>query len=456
MESRIDRSVLLFTLALAFLTPLVFGLLPSLQASRPDLRDALAEAGRGTAAPTRASVRGLLVAVEVAVALLLLVGAGLLIRSFANVLSVDPGFEPRGAVTASMAVPGTKYETAERAAQFYATLLERLRVLPGVSAAGAVNQLPLAGTDRTSGAFAFVGNVGSRCGRRYLVPRLCRTPRTIASPRRDIWKPSARGSCRDACWTSTTGPGQPEVAVVNQAFVRRYLPGTNPIGVRFKYAGMDPVNPVFTIVGVTADVRQASLVRASVPEVYVCAYQAPTRAKYTMTTVVRAASPTQAATLPNAVRDAIRRTEPDVAVEMSTLDQVTLEVRRRPALHADPARDLRRDGPAARGNGRLQRAVADGGETDAGNRYPDGARRRASTRRASDARLSPHASCRRHRRRRGRRDLRRAIPCRRCSSASAPSTRSPLPRPRSSSLPSRCLLATFPRDGRRASIRCWR
>ena len=85
---------------------------------------------------------------------------------------------------------------------------------------------------------------------------------------------------------------------------------------------MDPVNPVFTIVGVVADVRQISLVRAGMPEVYVCAYQAPARAKYTMTTVVRAASAAQAATLPLAVRETIRRTEPDVAVEMSTLDQV--------------------------------------------------------------------------------------------------------------------------------------
>jgi putative ABC transport system permease protein len=317
----IDRSVLLFTLALAFLTPLVFGLLPSLQASRPDLRDALAEAGRGSAAPTRASVRGLLVAVEVAVALLLLVGAGLLIRSFANLLSVDPGFEPRGAVTASMAVPGTKYETAERAAQFYATLLERLRVLPGVSAAGAVNQLPLAGTDRTSGAFAFVGTSDpgavvdtSYHDAPYAADYRVATPGYLEA----IGTRLVQGRLLD----EHDRPGQPEAAVVNQAFVRRYLPGTNPIGVRFKYAGMDPVNPVFTIVGVTADVRQASLVRSSVPEVYVCAYQAPTRAKYTMTMVVRAASATHVASLPNAVRDTIRRTEPDVAVEMSTLDQV--------------------------------------------------------------------------------------------------------------------------------------
>ena len=316
----IDRSVLLFTLALAFVTPLVFGLLPSMQASRPDLRHALAEAGRGSAAPTRASVRGVLVAAEVAVALLLLVGAGLLIRSFAKVLSVDPGFEPHGAVTATMAVPGTKYEAADRAAQFYATLLDRLRALPSVSAAGAVNQLPLAGADY-NGAFAFQGasDPGAIVDTSYRDFPYSASYR-VATP--GYLEAIGARLVQGRLLNDHDRPGQPESAVVNQAFVRRYLPGTNPIGVRFKYAGMDPVNPVFTIVGVVADVRQISLVRAGMPEVYVCAYQAPTRAKYTMTTVVRAARAAQAATLPLAVRETIRRTDPDVAVEMSTLDQV--------------------------------------------------------------------------------------------------------------------------------------
>ena len=116
--------------------------------------------------------------------------------------------------------------------------------------------------------------------------------------------------------------GQPPAAVVNQAFVRRYLPKTNPIGVRFRYSGMDPVNPTFTIVGVVADVHHASLVRASSPEVFVCAYQAPTRTKYTMTVVTRAVADAQQPSVATGVRDAVRQFEPDVAVEMSTLDRV--------------------------------------------------------------------------------------------------------------------------------------
>jgi len=316
----IDRVVLLFTLGLAFVTPLVFGLLPSLQASRPDLRDALAEAGRGSAAPTRASVRGLLVASEVAIALLLLVGAGLLIRSFAKVLSVDPGFEPRGAVTATMSVPATKYPTGDRAAQFYSNLLERMRALPGVKAAGAVNELPLAGASHISGAFAFLGTADPRAIVDTTYPDYPHAASyRVATPGylEAIGARLVQGRLLD----NHDRPGQPDAAVVNQAFVRRYLPATQPLGVRFKYGGMDQVNPVFTIVGVVGDVRQISLVRAPTPEVYVSAYQASMRAKFTMTTVVRSENAAQMASLPNAVRDAIRRTEPDVAVEMSTLDQ---------------------------------------------------------------------------------------------------------------------------------------
>ena len=102
-----DWRVLAFTLALGILTPLLFGLVPAVQASRPHLRGTLAEGGRSGAAPARAGVRSVLVGLEVAVALMLLVGAALLIRSFVNVMSVDPGFDPRGVVTAHVAVPAT-------------------------------------------------------------------------------------------------------------------------------------------------------------------------------------------------------------------------------------------------------------------------------------------------------------------------------------------------------------
>ena len=319
----IDGNVLLFTLGLALLTPVVFGLIPSLQASRPELRDALAEGGRSAAAPTRARVRMLLVTGEVAVALLLLVGAGLLIRSFANVMSVDPGFDPRGAVTASMAVPGNKYQTPNRAAQFYAGLLDRVRALPGVKSAGAVNQLPLSGLD-FGGAFAFQGTSdpeavsdGAFEGFRYSAGYRVATPGYLEA----LGVRLTRGRTLN----DTDRAGQPAAAVVNESFVRQYLPRTNPIGVRFKYAGMDPVNPVFTIVGVVADVHHDSLVLATAPEAFVSVYQVPFRARFTMTVVARAASANQQAVVTAAIREAVRQYDPDVPVELSTLDRMLMD-----------------------------------------------------------------------------------------------------------------------------------
>ena len=106
----------------AALTPLLFGLVPSLQVSRTELRDTLTEGGRTGIAPLRRKVRNVLVAVEVAFALLLLVGAMLLIRSFWNVMSVDPGFDARGVITAEMSLPGSRYPDASRSAVFYSEL----------------------------------------------------------------------------------------------------------------------------------------------------------------------------------------------------------------------------------------------------------------------------------------------------------------------------------------------
>ena len=152
----IDGRVMAFTLALALLTPLLFGLIPSLRASRANLRDALAEGGRGTA-PARASVRTLLVIGEVAIALVLLVGSALLVRSFARIMAVDPGFDASGVVTATMAIPGTKYPDPASAAQFYAAVLTRVRAIPGVQSAGAANELPLGRFD-ADGALTFEGH----------------------------------------------------------------------------------------------------------------------------------------------------------------------------------------------------------------------------------------------------------------------------------------------------------
>lgn len=315
----LDGPMLIVALGLALLTPLFFGLLPALQASKGDLRDALTDAGRSAVAPARARVRAVLVTAEVTVALLLLVGALLLIRSFANVMSVDPGFNPRGAITARTAVPAGKYDSPERAVQFYDDLLTRLRALPGVVQAGATNQLPLSGDD-FGGAFTFEGHPdegaipdGEYDGYKYSASYRCVTPGYLEA----LGVHLRRGRLL----ADSDRPGRAPVAVVNESFVRQFLPRADPIGVRFHYAGMDPVNPVFTIVGVIGDIHHRSLVRGSTPAVYVSLNQAPFRAQFPLTTVVRASE----ANLPAvgaAVREAVRQFDNDVPVRVSTLDTV--------------------------------------------------------------------------------------------------------------------------------------
>ena len=315
----VDGRVMAFTLLLALLTPLVFGLAPSLEASRANLRDALAEGGRAVA-PARAKVRTLLVIGEVAIALVLLVGSTLLVRGFARIMAVDPGFDSTGVVTATMAVPGTKYPDPARAAQFYAALLARIRAIPGVKGAGAANELPMGRFD-ADGALTFEGH-----------PDVGATPDGIY----DGFKYSAGYKVVTPGYLEALGmrllegrflaesdtAGQPPAALVSETFVKRFLPRVDPIGVRFRYAGMDRMNPVFTIVGVIGDVHQQSLLRAPVPQVFVSLYQQPWQAQSTIGVVARAAGAHQERQVASAIRAALRQSDPDVPVELSSLDRM--------------------------------------------------------------------------------------------------------------------------------------
>jgi predicted permease len=312
----IDAPVLAFTLILAVATPLVFGLLPSLQASRADLRDALAEGGRSTA-PARARVRALLVAGEMAIALVLLVGSALLIRSFAKVVSVDPGFDPAGVVTAELAVPLDRYKEPAQAARFYAGLLERVRALPGVTSAAAACQLPLSDFD-PDGAFQFEGHpdaggtgTGSYDGFKYSAGY------KVVSP--GYFEALGMRVLKGRVLHESDAAGAAPAAVVSESFVKRFLPRVDPIGVRFKYAGMEPVNPVYTIVGVVGDIQYQALTRPAEPQVFVPLAQAPFRARYTTWIVTRAAA-RQQAQVAAALGDAVRRYDPDVPITVSSLD----------------------------------------------------------------------------------------------------------------------------------------
>ena len=156
-EIAIDRSVLAFTFGIAVITGLAFGLAPALLSSRTNFNSALKEGGRDTSATSRgARLRGALVVSEVALALMLLVGAGLLIKSFVNLQRVDPGFNPKSALRVDVTLPRTRYPERNQSATFYKQLLERVAGLPGVQSAGAVSSLPLSGGG-TDSDFAIEG-----------------------------------------------------------------------------------------------------------------------------------------------------------------------------------------------------------------------------------------------------------------------------------------------------------
>lgn len=309
----IDRTILLFTVLLAVVTPLLIGILPALQMSRANLRDMLAQGGRGAASAARARVRSVLIAGEVAVALLLLVGSALLIRSFQNVMAVDAGFDPRGVLAAEMSVPAAKYDDPLRAAAFYEELLAQLRALPGVSAAGVVNQLPLGGID-FGGGFRFEGDSGvQNAGYR------------LASE--GYFESLGIGLRRGRLFDGRDSAGRPPVALVNEAFVRQYLSGQDPLGKRFAFLGMDRVNPMLTIVGVVADVRHRGLVTQAAPEVFLSYRQQPSRTRWTMNVVVKAERPDLAESLASAVRERVRAVDADVPVRFRTLnDMVAMSV----------------------------------------------------------------------------------------------------------------------------------
>jgi predicted permease len=313
----IDDQVLAFTLLLALLTPLIFGLMPSLRTSRTDLRDALAEGGR-SAAPARGNVRTALVIGEVAIALMLLVGSALLIRSFTNVMSVDYGFDPTGVVTADMAVPQTKYREPAQAAQFYTTLVDRVRALPGVTAAGATSQLPLGKYD-PDGAIAFEGHpdAGGIADGNYDGYRYSAGYKVVTA---GYFQAIGMRLLQGRFIEDTDAAGRPPVAVVSRSFVTHFIPRVNPIGVRFHYAGMDQVNPIFTIVGVVDDVHFQSLTSVPVPQVFVAFPQAPFRALYTVSIAVRAADPGHQSEIAGGLRDVLRQADPEVPIDISTME----------------------------------------------------------------------------------------------------------------------------------------
>jgi predicted permease len=257
-ETSMDLRVLGFTLGATVLTGLLFGIAPALQSSRFDLNEALKEGGRaGSDGRGRSRVRSLLIVSEVALSLVLLVGAGLLIKSFVKLRNTDPGFDPSNTLTASVSLSPVRYDTDEEISDFYRRLIERVRTLPGVEVVGAVNPLPLGENDYAFG-FTVLGQPPLPPGQRQSASTRFVSPDYFRAQR----VPMRAGRA----FTEADKAGAPGVIIVNEAFARRHLPGVEPLGQRLRL-GINSMEG--EIVGVVGDMRGTNLATPADPEYYV-------------------------------------------------------------------------------------------------------------------------------------------------------------------------------------------
>ena len=253
----IDSSVLLFTLLVSLSTGVVFGFYPALQASRPDLNASLKEAGRGVGFQRGRARQSLMIA-EVAMTITLLVGAGLLVRSFVNLLRVNPGFRAENVLTARLSLPYPRYEKGEDRLRFMRELLPRLAALPGVESVGAINHPPLT-------EFNFFG--WPRVEGRPEAPNNREPATAIGQVTPDYFRAMGIPLRAGRYFTEGDNADAPRVLLLNEALARRLFPGEDAVGKRVNPFGAD--RDYATVVGVIGDVRHSGLDQAAAPEVYI-------------------------------------------------------------------------------------------------------------------------------------------------------------------------------------------
>jgi putative ABC transport system permease protein len=306
-EIQPDLTVVLFTAVVSLLSGLLVGLVPALAAGRGDVQGALKDTSRGVAGGVlRQRMRAALVAGEVALAVVLTVGAGLLLRSFFTLVAVDPGFRAENLLTLQVSLP-QRYATPDARNAFYADLFRRLESLPGVVTAGGTTRLPLGSTNVTS---------------RITIDGRAMTPAEMpeVEMRRAVHEYFAAMGIpilRGRSFSREDGPATQPVAVVNDAMARRLWPGEDPVGKRFKM-GTSAEQPWLTIVGVVGDLRHSALEVEPVPEFYIWYEQGPPIAPFI---VVRTQGDPSA--LAESVRAELKTLEPDMAVyDMRTMNEV--------------------------------------------------------------------------------------------------------------------------------------
>jgi putative ABC transport system permease protein len=306
----LDSDVLLFTLLVTLLTGAVFGLAPALQSTRLNLNESLKESGKGASSgASRNRLRSLLVVAEVALSLVLLVGAGLMIRSFVHLMRSDLGVNQNNVLTMELSIPRLKYAEEQQRTNFYQQLVARLQNLPGVTQAAATNYVPM-GRSSSSSNFRIDGQPAPPKGKEPLADYRVVTPRYFEA----IGTPIRQGRA----FTEQDKKDSPLVVVINERLARRYFPAGDALGKRMIFSEKE--GPL-EIVGIAADVKNEDLEE----EADLTAYRPyPQDPWWSMTLILRTDSdPAQLAT---AVRNEVRAVDAEQPVyNIKTMQQIVEE-----------------------------------------------------------------------------------------------------------------------------------
>jgi putative ABC transport system permease protein len=306
-EIALDGRVVLFAVGLSVLTAVLFGLAPALAAAGLDLHGALKDGGRAGDAARGGRLRSVFVVVEVALALVLLAGAGLLIRSFARLLDVNPGFRPEQTLSAKVSLPGVKYDNDEKVIRFFDDLMRRLEALPGVRAAGGVSFLPLTGLAAATG-FEIVGRPKPPLGEGPVCDVRVATGHYFSAM--DI--PLIAGRVFD----EGDSREKTRLVIINQTMARQYWPDESPLGRRIVVSWNDPGPD--EIVGVVGDVHHYGLETAPRPMIY----WPPGRFAYPWTAVVVRGTRDPTSLVPAIVREVHAMDSNLPVADVRTLDTV--------------------------------------------------------------------------------------------------------------------------------------
>ncbi|MGH9790000.1 MAG: ADOP family duplicated permease, partial [Candidatus Acidiferrales bacterium] len=298
----IDGIVLAFTAALSLLTGLLFGLLPSAQASHPALSESLKEGGRGSGTLYGVRARSLLVLSEVALSVILLVGAGLMLRSLWHMLQVDRGFQTKNTHAMSLSLPSQKYREAADVRSFYSRMLEDVRALPGVESAALTTGVFMEALPNST-VFTIEGRPPDPPG------QFIEVPFDMVSV--GYFETLQVAPVAGRVFNESDQAESLRVAVINHSMQETFWPGQDPLGKRFSFDNPGPDAQWITVVGVIRDLRRRDDLRAAIrPEIYLAYAQNPQRR---MTLLVRSAG-ANGAGVPAAVRSIVSRIDPEQPV----------------------------------------------------------------------------------------------------------------------------------------------